>query len=683
MIPQETVDRILDLASIEDVVGDFVTLKRAGSSYKACCPFHNEKTPSFVVTPAKGIYKCFGCGKSGTAVGFVMEHESMTYVEALRYLAKKYNVEIIETEESAEEIAKRQRSESLLLVSEFAGRFFVDSMKTQEGQVIGYQYFRSRGLTDETIRKYGLGWAPAQSRTAFADAARAAGYKEEYLLDTGLCKQYDDGRVVDTFHDRVMFPIHSTSGRIIAFGGRTLKSDKNIPKYVNSKETEIYVKSRSLYGIYFAKNEMSRQDKCILVEGYLDVLSMHQLGITNVVASSGTSLTVDQIRMIRKFTENVTIIYDGDRAGIKAALRGTDLVLKEGMNVKIVLLPDGQDPDDFAKKHTLEQVHDYIANNEQDFIGFKTDLLLGEAGNDPIKRAKLINDIADTVALIPDAIVRSVYVKSVAAKFEIDEHILSSRINKTRTSVLEAEKKQLEREAERTRQAAVPQQGYDPGLPPPPMDDVNIPGEPMDVPPIGLMPQEILPVVSGPIVKDCPFLAACEEELLMFVLEYGCSELLFDQNSKYYTEQPMTVADFIDATLADSELDFRNSSYYKVYETYFAMYQEGLTQQQIQQRLLNSMDEEIAAVAKEILIEKYEITVKTYVQSMTATATMLVMYVPKSLLVYQAKRVEMDVKEKMDEVQSTRDPERMMTLLAEINALNKVRTAINNELGRV
>jgi DNA primase len=568
-------------------------------------------------------------------------------------------------------------------VSEFAGRFFVDSMKTQEGQVIGYQYFRSRGLTDETIRKYGLGWAPAQSRTAFADAARAAGYKEEYLLDTGLCKQYDDGRVVDTFHDRVMFPIHSTSGRVIAFGGRTLKSDKNIPKYVNSKETEIYVKSKSLYGIYFAKNEMSRQDKCILVEGYLDVLSMHQLGITNVVASSGTSLTVDQIRMIRKFTENVTIIYDGDRAGIKAALRGTDLVLKEGMNVKIVLLPDGQDPDDFAKKHTLEQVHDYIANNEQDFIGFKTDLLLGEAGNDPIKRAKLINDIADTVALIPDAIVRSVYVKSVAAKFEIDEHILSSRINKTRTSVLEAEKKQLEREAERTRQAAVPQQGYDPGLPPPPMDDVNIPGEPMDVPPIGLMPQEILPVVSGPIVKDCPFLAACEEELLMFVLEYGCSELLFDQNSKYYTEQPMTVADFIDATLADSELDFRNSSYYKVYETYFAMYQEGLTQQQIQQRLLNSMDEEIAAVAKEILIEKYEITVKTYVQSMTATATMLVMYVPKSLLVYQAKRVEMDVKEKMDEVQSTQDPERMMTLLAEINALNKVRTAINNELGRV
>ena len=669
MIPQETVDRILDLASIEDVVGDFVTLKRAGASYKACCPFHNEKTPSFVVTPSKGIYKCFGCGKSGTAVGFVMEHESMTYVEALRYLAKKYNVEIVETEESAEDIAKRQRGESLLLVSEFAGKFFIDSMKTQEGQVIGYQYFRSRGLTDETIRKYGLGWAPAQSRTAFADAARAAGYKEEYLLDTGLCKQYDDGRVVDTFHDRVMFPIHSTSGRIIAFGGRTLKSDKNIPKYVNSKETEIYVKSKSLYGIYFAKNEMSRQDKCILVEGYLDVLSMHQLGITNVVASSGTSLTVEQIRLIRKFTDNVTIIYDGDGAGIKAALRGTDLVLKEGMNVKIVLLPDGQDPDDFSKKHTLDQVRDYIERNEQDFIGFKTDLLLGEAGNDPIKRAKLINEIADTVALIPDAIVRSVYVRSVAVKFEIDEYILSERINKSRTKMLEAEIKQREREENK--------------VPPPMTDDMYIPGEPVDMPPVGL-PMEIVPeVLAGPIVLDCPFLAACEAELLTFILEYGCEELLFEPTSKYYTEPSMTVADFIDATLADTELDFRNSSYYKVYETYFTLYQEGLTQHQIQQRLMNSMDEEIAAVSKEILIEKYEITVKNYAQSMTSAATRLVMFVPKSLLVYQAKRVEMDVQEKTAEVQQTQDLERLSQLLAEINALNKVRTTINNELGRV
>ena len=341
MIPQETVNRILDVAQIEDVVGDFVTLKRAGATYKACCPFHNEKTPSFVVSPSKGIFKCFGCGKSGTAVGFVMEHESLSYVEALKYLARKYHIEVVEKEETAEDIANRQRNESLMLVSEYAGKFFVDNMQTPDGQVIAYQYFKSRGLEDETIRKYGLGWAPVD-RSAFVQKARAAGYKEEYLLDTGLCKKFDDGRVVDTFYDRVIFPIHSLQGRVIAFGGRTLKSDKTIPKYVNSKETEIYVKSKSLYGIYFAKNEISRQDKCILVEGYLDVLSMHQLGITNVVASSGTSLTVEQIRLIKKFTDNITIIYDGDSAGIKAALRGTDLVLKEGMKVKVILLPDGR-----------------------------------------------------------------------------------------------------------------------------------------------------------------------------------------------------------------------------------------------------------------------------------------------------------------------------------------------------
>ena len=664
MIPQETVNRILDLAQIEDVIGDFVTLKRAGATYKACCPFHNEKTPSFVVSPSKGIFKCFGCGKSGTAVGFVMEHESMSYVEALRYLAKKYNVEVVETEETAEDIAKRQRNESLLLVSEYAGKFFVDSLATPEGQTIGYQYFRSRGLDDATIRKYGLGWAPIM-RTTFTEAARAAGYKEEYLLDTGLCKQYDDGRVVDTFHDRVMFPIHSVSGRVIAFGGRTLKSDKTIPKYVNSKETEIYVKSRSLYGIYFAKNEISRQDKCILVEGYLDVLSMHQLGITNVVASSGTSLTVEQIRLIRKFSNNVTIIYDGDGAGIKAALRGIDLVLKEGMNVKVVLLPDGQDPDDFARRHTLDEVQEYIRANERDFVGFKTDLLLDEAGNDPVKRANLINDIADTIALMPDAVVRAVYVRSSAERFGIDEHILSVRINKTRSEMLIAEKKQRDREAQRESSSAVPDWA-------PSHADVYVDAS---------QPEYKSPVMPvGPIRVEYPYLEACEKELLSFVLENGCTELEFDRDSKYYTEERVTVADFIDGTLADGDLNFLNSSYEKTYEAYFEMYQEGLMQQQIQQRMLNSMDEEIAAVAKEILIEKYQITVRNYEQSMTASATRLVIYVPKSLIAYQCRRVDLQIKEKMEALASSDD---QISLLTEINSLNKVRTMLNNELGRV
>ena len=676
MIPQETVNRILDLAQVEEVIGDFVTLKRAGATYKACCPFHNEKTPSFVVSPSKGIYKCFGCGKSGTAVGFVMEHESMTYVEALRYLAKKYNVEVVEKEETAEDIAKRQRNESLTLVSEYAGKFFQDSLMTPEGQTIGYQYFRSRGLEDATIKKYGLGWAPID-RTTFISAAKAAGYKEEYLLDTGLCKKYDDGRVVDTFHDRVIFPIHSVSGRMIAFGGRTLKTDKTIPKYVNSKETEIYVKSRSLYGIYFAKNEISRQDKCILVEGYLDVLSMHQLGITNVVASSGTSLTVDQIRLIRKFTNNVTIIYDGDGAGIKAALRGIDLVLKEGMNVKVVLLPDGQDPDDFARRHTLDQVQDHIAQNEQDFINFKTDLLLGEAGNDPLKRANLINDIADTIALMPDAVVRAVYVRATAERFDMDEQILADRISKTRSKVLLEEQKQRERA-----EAASHPHSHSQSLSQtyaPPMPDEYYPVEGYeDVPPPDFMDEPV--VVSA---FEEPYLEPCEKELLGFILEEGCTPLEFDRDSKYYVEaEIVTAAEFIDGSLAADDTVFANSLYAKVYDLYFQMYDDGLTQQQISQRLLNSMDEDVASVAKELLIEKYQITVKNYEQSLTAASTRLVQFVPKSLMAYQCRRVELLIKAKTKELE-TASPEEQVALLTEITSLNKMRTLLNNELGRV
>ena len=678
MIPQETVNRILDVAQIEDVVGDFVTLKRAGATYKACCPFHNEKTPSFVVSPSKGIFKCFGCGKSGTAVGFVMEHESLSYVEALKYLAKKYHIEVVEKEETAEDIAQRQRNESLLLVSEFAGKFFVDNMQTPDGQVIAYQYFKSRGLEDETIRKYGLGWAPVD-RSAFVQKARTAGYKEEYLLDTGLCKKFDDGRVVDTFYDRVIFPIHSVQGRVIAFGGRTLKSDKTIPKYVNSKETEIYVKSKSLYGIYFAKNEISRQDKCILVEGYLDVLSMHQLGITNVVASSGTSLTVEQIRLIKKFTDNITIIYDGDSAGIKAALRGTDLVLKEGMKVKIVLLPDGQDPDDFAKRHTLEEVKDYIERNERDFIGFKTDVLLDEAGSDPLKRATLINDVADTIALIPDAVMRSVYVQASASRFDMDDRIILERVSKTRSEILIAGQKEQERARQREEVRA--RTGSE--VPPPQIEDYGVPAEqemmPYDVPVV-----PAAPVQTGPIVINEPYLAPCEKDLLGFILEDGCSELKFDVDSKYYIDgDQINVAEFIDGILADDDADFANQSYRKVYDEYFSMYDEGLSQLQIQTRLMNSTDEEVAAVAKELLIEKYQITVKNYEQSLTAASTILVQYVPKALLAYQCKKVELLMRQLTKELASEADPERQVEILAKISDYTRARARLHNELGRV
>ena len=665
MIPQETVNRILDAAQIVDVVGDFVTLKKRGANHMACCPFHNEKTPSFVVSPSKGIYKCFGCGKSGTAVGFVMEHENLSYTEALKYLAKKYHIEVVEKEESAEEIAQRQRNESLLLVSEYAGRFFQESLKTPEGQAIGYQYFKSRGLEDETIAKYGLGWAPV-SRKALSDAARTAGYKEEFLVETGLSIKYEDGRLADRFFDRVIFPIHSVSGRVIAFGGRTLKTDKSVAKYVNSPETEIYVKSRSLYGIWFAKNEMSRQDKCILVEGYLDVLSMHQLGIRNVVASSGTSLTVEQIRLIRKFTNNVTIIYDGDGAGIKAALRGIGLVLKEGLNVKVVLLPEGQDPDDFARRHTLEEVQDHIARNEQDFIGFKTDLLLGEAGNDPLKRAALINDVADTIALIPDAVIRAVYVKTCADKFEIDEQILTDRVSRSRTDMILADQKEKERARQREEERDVP---------PPPESEDHVPAE-------GDVPRPAVPVDS--VMINEPYLAPCEKELLGFILEDGCTELDFDRDSKFYMEgEKVNVAEFIDGILADDEADFVNSSYRKVYDEYFRMYDEGLTQDQIQKRLLDSMDMEIASVARDLLIEKHQLTVKNYEQSMMSASTKLVMYVPKTLLAYQVKKVELYLKELTAELARTEDPDRQVEIMMRIGEYNRARTRLNNELGRV
>lgn len=685
MIPQETVNKILDAAQIVDVVGDFVTLKKRGANHIACCPFHNEKTPSFSVSASKGIYKCFGCGKSGTAVGFVMEHENMSYTEALKYLAKKYHIEVVEKEETAEEIAQRQKHESLMLVSEFAGKFFQDNLHTPEGQAIAYQYFRSRGLEDETIRKFGLGWAPL-SRKALSEAARAAGYKEEFLVDAGVSIKYDDGRLVDRFFDRVIFPVHSVSGRVIAFGGRTLKTDKSVAKYVNSPESEIYVKSRSLYGIYFAKNSISQLDRCILVEGYLDVLSMHQLGITNVVASSGTSLTVDQIRLIRKFTNNITIIYDGDGAGIKAALRGIGLVLKEGMNVKVVLLPDGQDPDDFSKKHSLEEVQDYISRNEQDFINFKTDLLLGEAGGDPLKRAGLINDIADTIALIPDAVVRAVYVRSSAARFEIDEKILADRVSRTRTDMLLADEKQKERERQRAsgtgRSVSQTEMPSGDDVPPPSPDDFYQDGysEAMvDNPPVAPSP-----VSEGPIVINESYLAPCERELLGFILEEGCSDLKFDVDSKYYVEgEAINVAEFIDGILADDETEFVNQSFRKVYNEYFQMYDEGLSQQQIQSRLLNSMDAEVSAVARELLIEKYQITVKSYEQSMTSTSTKLVQFIPKALLAYQCKKVELILRDLTSRLASETDPERQIALLSEIGDYNKARTRLNNELGRV
>ena len=680
MIPQDTVNKILDSAQIVEVISDFVSLKRRGANFIACCPFHNEKTPSFYVSPSKGIYKCFGCGKSGTAVGFVMEHESMTYVEALKYLAKKYGIEVKEKEDSPEEIAARQRSESLYLVIDFAEKFFQESLKTPEGRSIGYAYFRSRGLEDSTIEKYGLGWSP-KGGSVFSREALAKGYKEEFLTATGVSIKRNDGSLIDKFYDRVMFPIHSVSGRVIAFGGRTLRSDyktANIGKYVNSPETEIYDKSRSLYGIYFAKSEISRQDKCFLVEGYLDVLSMHQLGITNVVASSGTSLTVPQIRLIKKFTSNVTIMYDGDAAGIHAALRGIGLILKEGMNVRVVLIPDGDDPDSYSRKHTLEEMRKFLEDNEQDFITYKTDLLLGQAGNDPLKRAELINDIADTIALIPDQIKRAVYVQNAADKFGIAEDMIYARIHSSRQKMIEEERKEAERE--RIREERADANAVVPEV------SVNA-----DVAPSQVVPEQPVPVTSAAAGFESPVLQPSEKDLLGFILRNGMSPLEFESDSPYYDEEgAVPVADFIRDALDGHE--FANTLYRRVYDEYFKLYDEdpALTQTDIVRKLMDSPDRAMADMVADFVEDRYQLTVKNFKDSMTAESSHLVLNVPKAILVYNSLRVkaqEMEITERLKELKHEEQTDDVMKeqfdLLIKLQKTAELRKSIVEKLGRV
>ena len=440
MIDRETVDRIYAAANIVDIIGDYVTLKRKGVNYQACCPFHNEKTPSFVVSPSKGVYKCFGCGKGGNAVTFLMEHENITYPEALKMVAKRYGIEVREKELSEEEIRRNDDRESMFVLNGWAAEYFANYLHREtEGQSVGLAYFRqARGLTDATIRKFGLGFCPAKGDRMSKDAL-AAGYKKEFLLSTGLSLARErDGSLYDRFRDRVIFPVHNISGRVVAFGGRTLRTDKTVAKYQNSPESEIYSKKRELYGLYFAKRAIQQQDFAIMVEGYLDVISMHQAGIENVVASSGTSLTTEQIRLLGRFTKNITVIYDGDSAGIHASLRGIDMILKEGMNVRVVLLPEPEDPDSFVRSHTASEVQAYIRDHERDFLEFKANLLLQDAEGDPIRKAALIGDMVQSIAQIPDPIQRSVYVKECARIMDIDENILISEVARKRLTTATA-----------------------------------------------------------------------------------------------------------------------------------------------------------------------------------------------------------------------------------------------------
>ena len=691
MIPQETVQKILDTAQIEEVVGDFVSLRKRGAEWWGCCPFHNEKTPSFHVVPAKGIYYCFGCHKGGSAVGFVMEHEHMSYPDALRYLAKKYNIEVVEEEESAEDIAARQRNESLILVSEYAGNFFREQLKSGEGKAVGLNYFHTRGLEDATIEKYGLGWAPSD-RHSFTDAAKEKGFKDEYLLETGLCAQYDGSENLhDRFVERVIFPIHSVSGRVIAFGARTLKSKedgKPYAKYVNSKESSIYVKNQSLYGIWFAKTEMAKKDKCYLVEGYLDVLSMHQLGITNVVASSGTALTEGQIRLIGRFTRNVTIMYDGDPAGVKAALRGIDMFLRQGMDVKVVLLPDGDDPDSYSRKHTLEEVEDFLSRAEKDFVDFKSSLLMEDAAGDPLKRAAVINDIADTVADIPDAVKRETYIDFLSRKFDIRRDALEERVGSTRSKNIIAERKAAERRSVDVNVG--PDGGVNAGLPSGPgrVHPRSAAAE------YGLSPAAT-PAESSTVdnslsgLEENRIMAKAERDLLNFILTYGTTTLEFQSDSDFYTEseeERETVFDFIDQALAGDEAGFANSAYRKTYEAYSQGYYDGFSQDEIVKHMLDGADRTVAYVTAQLSTdEQYDLSIKNLRDAMMSKGSWLTKYVPKAILVFQACRLEdqeYSLKEELRKAQTVSDADSELRIMQDLVRIRKAIKAVRVRLGR-
>ena len=567
MIDQGTIQQILDAAEIADVVGDFVTLKRRGTSMIGLCPFHNEKTPSFNVSQAKGIYKCFGCGKGGSSVNFIMEHEHLSYTDALRWLANKYNIQIREKEENPEEIRERNDRESQLIVSEFAQKFFSDQLwETNSGRLIGLSYLRQRGMRDDIIKKFGIGYCP-EGKDTMTTAALREGFKMEFLEKTGLTIKREDW-VRDRFAGRMMFPIHGISGRVIGFGGRTLSQDKTIAKYLNSPESDIYHKSRVLYGIFQAKRSIIKEDKCYLVEGYTDVTSLHQSGIENVVASSGTSLTIDQIRLIRRFTNNVTIIYDGDQAGIKASMRGIDMVLEEGINVKVLPLPEGEDPDSFSRSMSATELGEYIRANETDFIKFKTKLLLAGVENDPISRAKLITDIVSSIAVIPAEIVRSEYLKECSRLLDVRETVLYNEIRKLKVKSEDELIKHQEREL--IREASVK-----------------------------------APVLAVPLPEINP----CENEereLLKLLLKYGSHQIFEVENPETHQTEPVFVAGFV---LSELEAD-QMVSVNPVIKTVFDEYQDYAEVKNFDaiKHFVNHPDLGVSQLVSDILSEKNKLS---------------------------------------------------------------------------
>ena len=693
MIDQPTIDRILDAAQIYDVVSDFVTLRKRGVNYVGLCPFHDDKTPSFYVSPAKGLCKCFACGKGGNAVHFIMEHEQMSYPEALKYLAKKYGIEIKERELSSEEKIAQSERESLFIVNNFARDYFQNILKNHvDGRSIGMAYFRSRGFRDDIIEKFQLGYC-TESHDALAQEALKKGYKKDYLVKTGLCYETDDHRLRDRFWGRVIFPVHTLSGKVVAFGGRVLAgATKGVKvKYVNSPESEIYHKSNELYGIYFAKQAIVKQDRCFLVEGYTDVISMHQSGIENVVASSGTALTPGQIRMIHRFTNNMTVLYDGDAAGIKASIRGIDMLLEEGMNVKVCLLPDGDDPDSFARKHNATEFQAFIQENETDFIRFKTNLLLEDAGKDPIKRAELIGNLVQSISIIPEAIVRDVYIKECAQLLHVEDKLLVSEVAKRREKQAEQQAERAERERRSAnaaranaeagvngshtaatatnpdaQQAGYPSESLPAGLPsetPPPF--------PPEEEYVSFIPQE---------GKEGQEFYKYERLILKMVVLYG-ERVMCNVTNEEGQETPITVTEYIVNDLKEDELAFHNPLHRQILtEAAERIHNEGFTAERY---FVAHPDPVISKLSVELISNRYQLR-KSQIEQMVTDEERLYELIPRLMINFKYAIVCEELKHTLFALQNpaiANDETQCNSIMERYNELNKVKSIMAKRLG--
>lgn len=702
MIDQATIDRILDAAQIVDVVSEFVTLRRRGVNYIGLCPFHNEKTPSFSVSPSKGLCKCFSCGKGGNVVHFIMEHEQLSYYEALKWLAKKYNIEIKERELTTEEKQAQSLRESLFVVNQFASEYFQNILYNDiDGQRIGMTYLRGRGFRDDIIKKFQLGFS-TESHDALAKAAIQKGFKEDYLVKTGLCYRKDDGSLRDRFWGRVIFPVHTLSGKVVAFGGRVLSAaTKNVQmKYVNSPESEIYHKSRELYGIYFAKQAIVRQDRCFLVEGYTDVISMHQSGIENVVASSGTALTSEQIRLIHRFTNNITMLYDGDGAGIKASLRGIDMLLEEGMNIKVCLLPDGDDPDSFARKHNATDYQAYINGHEVDFIRFKTNLLMEEAGKDPIKRASLISSIVKSISVIPDAIVRSVYIRECSQLLQMEEKILVEATVKLTEQAREAKFKEEQRKQYRAQQqtATAPTpppstnkeeqapQVYPETAPLPELIPEVSSAEPEQLQPpfpVDIVPpedsyQSYIPVTGN----EQKIFYEKEQELMRVLIRYGEKVMCYIENEDG-EQLPFTVTKCISSGLAEDELQFHDALHRRVLkEAETHIHDENFIAERY---FIASPDPEISKLAVEMASDRYQLSkYHSKGQKIVTDEERLYELVPRLLLDFKLAIVTEEMKhtlQALSKPEIANDPQRCNEIMQRYKELHQTQSLMAQRAG--